>query len=59
MVLMVLAKVVFLAMILGVFPLLYSYRVHRSVRVLLAFPSGNDLEELVQETGTWLSKELP
>jgi hypothetical protein len=54
MVLMVLAIVVFLAMMWGVFPLLWPYRDHPLVRVLLAFLSGGHLEELFQETASWL-----
>jgi hypothetical protein len=36
------------------FPLLWSYRDHPLVRVLLAFLSGGHLRELSQQTGTLL-----
>ena len=41
--------------ILGwVFPLLWPYRDHPLVRVLLAFLSGGHLEELLQDSGELL-----
>jgi hypothetical protein len=53
-VLIVLAVVVYLIMMWGVFPLLWPYRDHPLVRVLLALLSGGHLEELFQETGSLL-----
>jgi cell division septal protein FtsQ len=50
----VLALIVYVVMIWGGIPLLWPYRDHRLVRVLLAFLSGGHLEELFQETGAWL-----
>jgi hypothetical protein len=49
-----LAVVVYLVMMWGVFPLLWPYRDHPLVRVLLALLSGGHLEELFQETGLFL-----
>jgi hypothetical protein len=49
-----LGVVVYLVMIWGVMPLLWPYRDHPLVRVLLAFLSGGHLEELFQETGSSL-----
>jgi hypothetical protein len=53
-VLIVMAAVVYLVMISGIIPLLWPYRDHPLVWVLLAFLSGGHLEELFQETGTLL-----
>jgi hypothetical protein len=49
-----LGVVVYLVMMWGVMPLLWPYRDHPLVRVLLAFLSGGHLEELFQETGSSL-----
>jgi hypothetical protein len=54
MVLIVLAVVVYLVMMWGGLPLLWPYGDHPLVRMLLAFLSGGHLEELFQETGSWL-----
>jgi hypothetical protein len=51
--LIVLGVVVYL-MMWGMIPLLWPYRDHLLVWVLLAFLSGGHLEELFQETGTLL-----
>jgi hypothetical protein len=53
-VLMVLALMVYVATMWGIMPLLWPYRHHPVVHFLLAFLSGGHLEELLQETGTWL-----
>jgi len=53
-VLMVMALVVYFVMYGVVFPLLWPYRDHPLVWVLLAFLSGGHLEELFQEAGTLL-----
>jgi hypothetical protein len=52
-VLIVTAAVVYL-MMWGVIPLLWPYRNHPLVWMLLAFLSGGHLEELFHETGTLL-----
>ena len=52
--LIVLALIVYVVVIWGGIPLLWPYRDHPLVRVLLAFLSGGHLEELFQETGAWL-----
>jgi RsiW-degrading membrane proteinase PrsW (M82 family) len=49
-----LAVLVYLAIMGGVIPLLWPHRDHPLVWVLLAFLSGGHLEELFQETGSWL-----
>jgi hypothetical protein len=49
-----LAVLVYLAIVGGVIPLLWPHRDHPLVWVLLAFLSGGHLEELFQETGSWL-----
>jgi hypothetical protein len=49
-----LAVIIYLLMLGGVIPLLWPYRDHLLVRVLLAFLSGGHLEELFQETGILL-----
>jgi hypothetical protein len=49
-----LAVFVYLAIVGGAIPLLWSHRDHPLVWVLLAFLSGGHLEELFQETGSWL-----
>jgi hypothetical protein len=54
-----LALLVYVIMIGGILPLLWPYRDHPLVWVLLAFLSGGHLEELFQETGSWLLRELP
>jgi hypothetical protein len=46
--------VVYLVMMWGVIPLLWPYREHPLVWMLLAFLSGGHLEELFQEAGTLL-----
>jgi hypothetical protein len=51
--LIVTAAVVYLVM-WGVIPLLWPYRNHPLVWMLLAFLSGGHLEELFHETGTLL-----
>lgn len=53
-VLIVMAAVVYLVMISGIIPLLWPYRDHPLVWMLLAFLSGGHLEELFHETGTLL-----
>jgi hypothetical protein len=53
-VLIVTAAVVYLVLMWGVIPLLWPYRDHPLVWMLLAFLSGGHLEELFQETGAWL-----
>jgi hypothetical protein len=53
-VLIVMAAVVYLVMMWGVVPLLWPYRDHPLVWVLLAFLSGGHLEELFHETETLL-----
>jgi hypothetical protein len=52
--LILLAVVIYLIMMEEVMPLLWPYRDHPLVRVLLAFLSGGHLEELFQETGALL-----
>jgi hypothetical protein len=52
-VLIVMAAVAYL-MMLGVIPLLWPYRDHPLVWMLLAFLSGGHLEELFHETATLL-----
>jgi hypothetical protein len=49
-----LAVVIYLVMMAEVIPLLWPYRDHPLVRVLLALLSGGHLEELFQETGSLL-----
>jgi hypothetical protein len=49
-----LAVVIYLVMMGEVIPLLWPYRDHPLVRVLLAFLSGGHLEELFHETGALL-----
>ena len=49
-----LALFVYVLMMGGIIPLLWPYRDHPLMRVLLAFLSGGHLEELFQETGAWL-----
>jgi hypothetical protein len=49
-----LVVVVYLGIMWGVVPLLWPYRGHPLVRVLLALLSGGHLEELFQETGILL-----
>ena len=49
-----LAVVIYLVILGEVIPLLWPYRDHPLVRVLLAFLSGGHLEELFQETGALL-----
>lgn len=52
---LILVAVVIYILVMGWgFPLLWPYRDHPLVRVRLAFLSGGHLEELLQETGTWL-----
>jgi hypothetical protein len=51
-VLIVLGLVAYL-MMWGMIPLLWPYRDHPLVWVLLAFLSGGHLEELLQETGSF------
>jgi hypothetical protein len=53
-VLMVMAAVVYFVLMWGMIPLLWPYRDHPLVWVLLAFLSGGHLEELFQEAGTLL-----
>jgi hypothetical protein len=53
-VLIVMAAVIYFVMIWGVVPLLWPYRDHPMVWVLLAFLSGGHLEELFHETGALL-----
>ncbi len=53
-VVIVLALMVYVVTMGGIMPLLWSYRHHPVVYFLLAFLSGGHLEELLQETGTWL-----
>jgi hypothetical protein len=53
-VLAVIAAVVYLMMMWGIIPLLWPYRDHPLVWVLLAFLTGGHLEELFHETGTLL-----
>jgi hypothetical protein len=52
--LILLTALVYLAIIGGVIPLLSPHRDHPLVWVPLAFLSGGHLEELFQETGSWL-----
>jgi RsiW-degrading membrane proteinase PrsW (M82 family) len=52
-VLIVLGVVVYL-MMWGMIPLLWPYRDHPLMWVLLAFLSGGHLEELLYETGSFL-----
>jgi hypothetical protein len=53
-VLILMAVVVYLVLMGGMIPLLWPYRDHALVWVLLAFLSGGHLEELFQEAGTLL-----
>jgi hypothetical protein len=53
-VLIVMGAVVYLVMMWGVIPLLWPYREHPLVWMLLAFLSGGHLEELFHETRTLL-----
>ena len=53
-VLMVMAAVVYFVLMWGMIPLLWPYRDHPLVWVLLAFLPGGHLEELFQEAGTLL-----
>jgi hypothetical protein len=53
-VLIVMAALVYLVLTWGMIPLLWPYRNHALVWVLLAFLSGGHLEELFQEAGTLL-----
>jgi hypothetical protein len=53
-VLILLAAVIYVIIMGWGFPLLWPYRDHPLVRVLLAFLSGGHLEELFQESGTLL-----
>ncbi len=53
-VLIIMAAVVYLVMMGGIMPLLWPYRDHPLVWMLLAFLSGGHLEELFHETGTLL-----
>jgi hypothetical protein len=48
------ASVIYFILIGEVIPLLWPYRHHPLVRVLLALISGGHLEELFQETGILL-----
>jgi hypothetical protein len=50
----VIAAVVYFMMVWGIIPLLWPYRDHPPVWVLLAFLTGGHLEELFHETGTLL-----
>jgi hypothetical protein len=52
MLLIVLALIVYVVVMWGGIPLLWPYRDHPLVRVLLAFLTGGHLEELFQETGS-------
>jgi hypothetical protein len=52
--LIIMAAAVYLVTISGIIPLLWPYREHPLVWVLLAFLSGGHLEELFHETGTQL-----
>jgi hypothetical protein len=54
MLLIVLALIIYVVVMWGGFPLLLPYRDHPLVRVLFAFLTGGHLEELFQETGSWL-----
>jgi hypothetical protein len=54
MLLIVLALIVYVVVLWGGIPLLWPYRDHPLVRVLFAFLTGGHLEELFQETGSWL-----
>jgi hypothetical protein len=53
-VLLILVAVVIYMIMWGMIPLLWPYRDHPLVWVLLAFLSGGHLEELFRETGTLL-----
>jgi hypothetical protein len=53
-VLIVMAAVISLVITWGTIPLLWPYRDHPLVWMLLAFLSGGHLEELFHETGTLL-----
>jgi hypothetical protein len=53
-VVLILLAVVLYLMMWGLIPLLWPYRDHPLVWVLLAFLSGGHLEELFHETGTLL-----
>jgi len=50
----VIAAVIYFATMWGILPLLWPYREHPLVWVLLAFLSGGHLEELFHTTGTLL-----
>jgi hypothetical protein len=50
----VMAAVVYVVMMWGIMPLLWPYRNHPLVWMLLAFLSGGHLEELFHEMGTLL-----
>src|SRR5215207_112905 len=52
--LLILVAVVIYVIMWGMIPLLWPYRDHPLVWVLLAFLSGGHLEELFRETGTLL-----
>jgi hypothetical protein len=52
--LIVMAAVISLVITWGAIPLLWPYRDHPLVWMLLAFLSGGHLEELFHETGTLL-----
>jgi len=52
--LILLAMLVSVTVIGWGFPLLWPYRGHPLVRMLLSFLSGGHLEGLLQEAGTWL-----
>jgi len=54
MLLIILALIVYVVVMWGGIPLLWPYRDHPLVRVLLAFLTGGHLEEFFQETGAWL-----
>jgi hypothetical protein len=52
--LILVAVVIYLVLMREVIPLLWPYRDHPLVRVLLALLTGGHLEELFQETGALL-----
>jgi hypothetical protein len=52
--LILVAVVIYFVLVGEVIPLLWPYRDHPLVRVLLALLSGGHLEELFQETGALL-----
>ena len=54
MLLIALALIVYVVVMWVGIPVLWPYRGHPLVRVLLAFLTGGHLEELFQETGAWL-----